>query len=267
MSFALSVSLLAQVGAGAPLLHCEVRTPAGDIVTFDARTLPARDASLPALVTPGRDASLQPSPGRSYIWLPTGEVGSEIEFKLGARFIRLGSSGSERTLTLLSSRDGKPALALAFGFCSTRDLGLISSPGPIDERSDVFSPLRWKDRCYFTAPFPARTRGTFLMDHSSTGGAISVSFEPIEGDIWSARVIVPRQILRPLTKAVTSGVSLEVGRFAPEIGKSGPSGMDMIYIDNDVSKGSVVVQFKSFDDKGQPGYAICGVTSLVNSRP
>lgn len=245
-----------------PTFHCEARTPAGDTLALEVFSAKGDKEALPTLFIRGDAGSAWPQAGRTYVGLPVRAAGDGFEFSLGRNFVRLGATGAVRNLTILSEQDGKPSQALAFGFCGTAALDASPAPTAAIASREVFSPARWQNRCFFTAPGPGMVRGSFELDHSIVDGALVASFEPKEGGIWPAPMRVPRQIARPSPKSEAPGISLGVGRFAPIAGEVGPTGMDMIFIDDAAKRASIVVRFDSFKGTDQPGFAICGVPNF-----
>ncbi|HEY0027494.1 MAG TPA: hypothetical protein VGC35_06460 [Allosphingosinicella sp.] len=247
---------------GKSFLNCAARTPAGDLLLLGADAMQQGDKP-PLLVLSALPGSPWPQETGAMLAIPTRRVGGEMEWALGPHFVRMGTNAGARNLTIFSSRKGKPAQAVAFGFCDSPQIDASAGAAPAaDALSDVFKESRWHDGCFFVAPGPTLRTGRFRMDQSKADGRLRVAFTPVEGDLWPGPVSSTREVLSPAPRSDAPGISLGVGRFEPRDGDNGPRGMDLAFIDERARRLSAVVRFEKFGETGRPGFAICGMKAF-----
>jgi hypothetical protein len=249
----------------AETISCAARTPAGDLLLLDIAAMGEKGVP-PTLIIGPRPGSAWPEAKTGMLAVPTRLAGDEMEWAMGPYFVRIGRYAGARNLTIFSSRDGKLAQAVAFGFCDTAPLG----PVAVESRApaaDVFKESRWQDGCFFVAPGLTLRTGRFLMDQTMEDKRLGVIFSPVEGDLWPRPVSARRELLEPAPRSEARGIILGAARFAAQEGQDGPRGMDLAFIDAQARRMSVVVRFNQFDQSARPGFAICGVPKIQEHRP
>ena len=240
-------------------LHCAARTPAGDLLLFEATGL-SIGKDPPVLIVSHLKGSPWPEPSGAYLALSRGQAGNETEWELGPRFIRLGTNPGIRNVTIFSGRRGKIAQAIAFGFCGP---DAIAEQGAVSAGADdVFDEARWQNGCFFVGPGSTPRTGRFKMNHSVVERALRVTFEPVEGALWPEPVSSKRELLSPAPPSGAKGITLGVARFRPDENGSGPRGMEVAFIDEAARRVATVLRFENFGDTGRPGFAICAMTSF-----
>lgn len=278
------LSVLVAATAPAVGLQCEMRSAGGDLVRFELKpdgswenphvllgalpgsAWPKGAASANAIESDGTVVAFRRDP-------KTGEmVGHadqpqrpEVEYRLddtnGGDILRVEKEGQFKNATLYRQKHGGAGLPVGVGYCIVGDLA------PVDETAsltatDPFDISHIETGCWLTAPGPGAMRTSFIFS-AGQNGTTTAYFSSLGKPIWVKPVSVQRQIAQGLPEG-PNGIKISIGRFRPDPGEEGPTGMDATFVDPELGQARTLIRFNKFrgpNSQGlgnQPGYAICG---------
>lgn len=237
-----------------PRLFCEARTPTGATLSATIDQV-ALGNDWMGFIT-GRDGSAWPVSKETFVLEPSRRGQNETEYKTGANLIRLKNEGFVRDLTFWSTRDGKALQPVAFGFCVAKEFPAAADTPP--PAGNPFDQANWKPDCQMTVANPTPQRSTFKMNHNT--GAGKRLFIEFEGLAPSGKISVPREMMASPPPTEHPDIFMGVGRFKPETGALGASGMEAFYLDRKTSKGSAIVRLTDVNGDRHLRFGICGST-------
>lgn len=251
------------------LLHCALRTPAGDLITSQLLGIKVDPNKPPFLVAYREGGSKWPDATgvQGILLIPTNVSTGFVEFQINnTKMFRLGNESGVRTAAIFTSKEGKPLIASAFGFCQNDELTNLNGPNasPISGESSkpYFEVDRWRDDCSALVAGPRPRMGYFKLDQGvGRDDHFYVNSSSVDGDIFRSSISVPREINKN-SEHQMPGATMSIGHFAPTNGSEGPSGTDIGYIDEAEHNLTILVQFKNFEGSGYPAFGICGVRNF-----